>query len=280
MSNYHYLVAGLPEINFDGSKANFSIARFKEEIYSALSKKDAEKIDLFFYAWDNENLLKMLSQGTDAELPRTGHFTREELAELMTTAKNGDARTAYYPAYMYDFLDYYYANAERENQMFDDVLASYYYEYATRCNSKFLSEWFTFNQNLSNLQVAYIARKYKMNISEHIVGNNETAEAIRTSSARDFGLSGTFDYLETVQRLCESDKLQERERQIDELRWKWLEENSVFEYFSVERIFVFLQKLDIVQRWSRLDIEAGTQRYKELIESLKSGLILNDEDYQ
>ena len=51
MSNYHYLVAGLPEINFDGSKANFSIARFKEEIYSALSKKDAEKIILLLWVY-------------------------------------------------------------------------------------------------------------------------------------------------------------------------------------------------------------------------------------
>ena len=280
MSNYHYLVAGLPEVNFDGSKTNFSIERFKEEIYSALSKKDAEKIDLFFYAWDNENLLKLLRQGADADLPRTGHFSREELLDLITSAKNSDPRKAEYPAYMYEFLDYYFANAERENLMFDDILASYYYGYATTGSSKFLTEWFTFNQDLSNLQVAYTARKYKMNISELIVGDNETAEAIRTSSARDFGLSGTLDYLEVVQRLCESDKLLERERQIDELRWKWLDENSVFEYFSVERLFVFIQKLDILQRWSKLDNEAGMQRYIEMIDNLKSGLTLNDEDYQ
>jgi hypothetical protein len=89
-----------------------------------------------------------------------------------------------------------------------------------------------------------------------------------------------LDYLEVVQRLCESDKLLERERQIDELRWKWLDENSVFEYFSVERLFVFLQKLDILQRWSKLDNEAGMQRYIEMIDNLKSGLTLNDEDYQ
>jgi hypothetical protein len=51
-------------------------------------------------------------------------------------------------------------------------------------------------------------------------------------------------------------------------------------YFSVERLFVFLQKLDIVMRWAKLDAETGMARYKELIEGLKSGLTINDEDYQ
>jgi hypothetical protein len=43
---------------------------------------------------------------------------------------------------------------------------------------------------------------------------------------------------------------------------------------------VFLQKLDIVTRWTKLDTETGAKRYKELIDGLKSGLTINDEDYQ
>ena len=133
---------------------------------------------------------------------------------------------------------------------------------------------------MSNLQVAFIARKHKLNVSDYIIGENETANALRTSSARDFGLTGSIDYLETVQRICDMDKLYERERQIDELRWKWLEENSVFIYFSAEVLYVFLQKLDIIERWASLDTEAGVTRYNELIEGLKSGLTINDEDFQ
>ena len=49
MSDYHYLVASLPEIAFDGSKVNFSIERFREEVCGALSKTDLKKISLFFY---------------------------------------------------------------------------------------------------------------------------------------------------------------------------------------------------------------------------------------
>lgn len=280
MSDYHCLVAGLPEIVFDGSKVNFSIERFKEEIYSALTKEDASRIDLFFYAWDNENIIDILRRGADADVSRTGCYSREELVELIAAVKSGDTRTADYPAYMYDFLEYYFENEGREGVMFEDVLAAHYYNFAVECGNKFLSQWFAFNRNLNNLQVAFIARKFKMNVADLVVGDDEITESIRTSSARDFDLSGTIDYLETVQRLCEMDKLQERERQFDEFRWNWLDENSVFMYFSVERLFVFLQKLDIVMRWVKLDAEKGMARYKELIEGLKSGLTINDEDYQ
>ena len=77
-----------------------------------------------------------------------------------------------------------------------------------------------------------------------------------------------------MQRLSENDKLQEREHQLDEIRWAWLEDNSVFNYFTVERLYVFLQKLDIISRWAKLDSETGMQRYNELIDNLKSGLNL------
>ncbi|MBQ5817321.1 MAG: DUF2764 family protein [Bacteroidaceae bacterium] len=280
MSEYHCLVAGLPDIVFDGSKINFSIERFKEEIYAGLTKADAARIDLFFYAWDNENIIAILRHGNEAELARTGRYSREELVELILATKSGDARTADYPAYMYDFLEYYFANEAREDVMFENVLASHYYNYAVGCGNKFLSDWFAFNRNLNNLQVAFIARKCKLNVADCVVGDDEVTETIRTSSARDFGLSSVIDYLENVQRLCEMDKLQERERQFDELRWNWLDDNSAFLYFSVERLFVFLQKLDIVMRWAKLDADAGMARYNELIAGLKSGLTINDEDYQ
>lgn len=280
MSEYHCLVAGLPDIVFDGSKINFSIERFKEEIYAGLTKADAARIDLFFYAWDNENIIAILRHGNEAELARTGRYSREELVELILAAKSGDARTADYPAYMYDFLEYYFANEAREDVMFENVLASHYYNYAVGCGNKFLFDWFAFNRNLNNLQVAFIARKCKLNVADCVVGDDEVTETIRTSSARDFGLSSVIDYLENVQRLCEMDKLQERERQFDELRWNWLDDNSAFLYFSVERLFVFLQKLDIVMRWAKLDADAGMARYNELIAGLKSGLTINDEDYQ
>jgi hypothetical protein len=275
MGNYYCQVAGLPDISFDGSKLQYSTNRFKDELYPALTSEDASFVDLLFLSRDNANLLELLRKGEDAVIADAGCFTADELKEIISSAKNGDAQPGNVPAYLYGFLEYYFGNEGQERILWDDVLASRYYEYASRSANSFVSSWFEFNRNLNNILVAMAARKYKMSVADAVVGDGEVAEALRTSGARDFGLTGTLDYLEIVQRISEESNLLERERKLDELRWKWLDDNSVFNYFTVERLFVFLVKVGIVERWSALDADKGMQRYNIMINNLKGGADLN-----
>ena len=276
MSEYYCLVAGLPDVAFDGSKAGYSVEKFREDIMPELSVEDARIVNLSFYRLDNANILLLLRQGAEIELQTLGCFTKEQLLDIISTAKEGDARSKDVPAYMYDFLDYYFENIE-QNVFWEDVLCGYYYSYAVSAPNKFVAQWFEFNRNVNNILVALLARKYKLSVSECVIGDDEVAEAIRTSGARDFGLAGTLDYLDEVIRLSENDKLQERERQLDNMRLKWLEDNSVFNYFTVERLFVFLELLIVVERWAKLDADTGMQRYNEIIEELKSGAVFTDD---
>lgn len=275
MGNYYCQVAGLPDISFDGSKLQYSTNRFKDELYPALTSEDASFVDLLFLSRDNANLLELLRKGEDAVIADAGCFTADELKEIISSAKNGDVQPGNVPAYLYGFLEYYFGNEGQERILWDDVLASRYYEYASRSANSFVSSWFEFNRNVNNILVAMAARKYKMSVADAVVGDGEVAEALRTSGARDFGLTGTLDYLETVQRISEESNLLERERKLDELRWKWLDDNSVFNYFTIERLFVFLVKVGIVERWSALDADKGMQRYNTMINNLKGGADLN-----
>ena len=272
MSNYYCLVAGLPDIAFDGSKSAYTVERFKEDIYPELSAQDAVCVDLFFLERDNVNILNILRNGDDADIKLYGCYSRERLEEIISSAKNGDTPIKGVPSYIYRFFEYYVANEGNTNVIWEDVISAFYYDYATKCSNGFIAEWFTFNRNVNNILVAFAARKYKMNIADAVIGDGEVADALRTSGARDFGLSGALDYFESIQRLNDNDRLQERERQLDDIRWKWLEDNSVFNYFTVERLFVFLLKLSIVERWAKLDADKGIQRYNEMIAELMSGM--------
>ena len=272
MSNYYCLVAGLPDVAFDGSKSAYTVECFKEEIYPELSAADAACVDLFFLERDNANILKILRHGDDARIGQYGCYSRQELEEIISSAKNGDTPIKGVPSYIYSFVEHYMASEGGANVILEDVLSSYYYDYATSCANGFVAEWFTFNRNVNNILVAFAARKYKMNVADVVIGEGEVADALRTSGARDFGLTGMLDYFESIQRLNENGRLQERERQLDDIRWKWLEDNSVFNYFTVERLFVFLVKLGIIERWAKLDADKGMQRYNEMIAELKSGM--------
>ena len=272
MANYYCQVAGLPDVAFDGSKVAFTVERFKDELYPGLSASDAKCVDLLFLSIDNSNILDILKYGEEVKIEQVGCYSKEELLDIIVSAKDGDAPRMGVPSYLYRFFDYYFANETNENIIWNDVLSAYYYDYATASPNKFVAGWFAFNRNVNNILVAFTARKYRMNIADVVIGDDEVANLLRTSAARDFELSGTLDYFEAVQHLSENGKLQEREHQLDELRWRWLEDNSVFNYFTVERLFVFLQKLIIIERWEALDAEKGMKRYNEMIAQLKSGM--------
>ena len=272
MANYYCQVAGLPDVAFDGSKAAYTVEHFRDELYPALSARDAKCVDLLFLSIDNANILDILKHGEEARIEQAGCYSKEELLDIIASAKDGDAPRKDVPTYLYRFFDYYIANESNENIIWNDVLSAYYYDYATASSNKFVAAWFAFNRNVNNILVAFTARKYRMNIADVVIGDDEVANLLRTSAARDFELSGALDYFEAVQRMSENGKLQEREHQLDELRWRWLDDNSVFNYFTVERLFVFLQKLIIIERWEALDAEKGMLRYNEMIAELKSGM--------
>lgn len=271
MSNYHCLVAGLPDVAFDGAKSQYPVQRFMEDIYPSLSQDDSRVVDLILLEWDNANILSILRRGEEAPLQQLGCYGRDELLAIVEAGKCGDVPPKGVPAYLPRFVEYYFAHETQENVVWENILSAYYYDYATACPNRFAAEWFTYNLNVNNILVALTARKYKLGVEESVVGNGEVVEALRTSGARDFGLTGTLDYIEDVMRLSENTRLQEREHMLDEMRWRWLDDNSVFCYFSVERLFVFLQKLIIVERWARLDADSGMERYNEMIANLKQG---------
>ena len=83
--------------------------------------------------------------------------------------------------------------------------------------------------------------------------------------------------MDQVQRISETEELVERERKIDTLKWKWLEEHSFFYYFTIERIFVFLMFLDMTERWISLDKQKGYELFRQMIENLKEEISIPDE---
>jgi len=48
-----------------------------------------------------------------------------------------------------------------------------------------------------------------------------------------------------------------------------MEDNTFFNYFTVEKIFVFLMKLEMIERWVSLDKEKGNEMFRQLIDQLK-----------
>lgn len=276
MSTYYCLVAGLPDISLDDGKLSYSVSDFKTELYPDLSAQDRKLIDLFYLKFDNTAILKLL-KNKDAVIEDKGNFSAEELLQLIEAVREGDTPDKKYPSYLVNFVSQYLQLSQDELYRADDLLAALYYSYGMSSNNAFIASWFEFNLNLNNILAALAARKYKLEVSSVIVGTTSICEQLRTSNARDFGLNETLEYFEALQRIADIEELVEREKKVDMLKWKWLEDESFFHYFTIERIFVFLMQLEMIERWISLDKEKGNELFRKMIQDLKNEVQIPEE---
>lgn len=269
MTNYYCLVTGLPELSLEDGKLSYTVANFKTDVYPELSKEDKKLVDLFYLKFDNRNLLALLKDKEASVDTTLGNYSADELLGVITSFKEEKTPDKRFPSYFYEFSELFLNTPDEERWGLEDKLHGFYYRYATQCTNRFVSSWFELNLNVNNILAAMTARKYKLEVAKVPVGCNMVAEALRTSNARDFGLADDLEYFEQLVRINDTVDLVEREKKIDMLKWNWMEENTFFNYFTVEKIFVFLMKLEMIERWVSLDKEKGNEMFRQLIDQLK-----------
>lgn len=279
MSKYFYLIAGLPDVALEDSKISYSVEEFNEEIYPYLSKKDKKIIDIYFLKYDNENVLNLLKDDSYPINDR-GLFSAQELLHYISIIKEAiqdeeiiKIKEKDFPSYLVRFISDYYLEeneAKKTDVYLEDYLSVLYYNYAMSCKNKFVASWYEFNLNLKNILIALSGRRYKMDVTTNILGENSIAKALRTSTVRDFGLSEEFEYVEELLKVDEMNQLTDREKRIDELRWLWMEDATLTDYFTIERLLVFLIKIDTIERWNLLDKEKGSHLFRGIIDTLKN----------
>ena len=269
MTNYYCLVTGLPELSLEDGKLSYTVANFKTEIYPQLSKSDKKLLDLFYLKYDNRNLMTLLKDKEASVDASLGNFSADELLGIIASFKEESAPDKKFPSYFYEFAELYLNTPDEERFGLEDKLYGYYYDYAMKYGNPFVSTWFELNLDVNNILAAMAARKYKMEVAKVPVGTNAVADALRTSNARDFGLADDLEYFEQLVRINDTIDLVDREKKIDLLKWNWMEDNTFFNYFTIEKIFVFLMKLEMIERWISLDKEKGNEMFRQLIGQLK-----------
>jgi len=282
--NYYYLIAGLPDIKIEDNKLTFSIAGFKEEVRPQLSKTDARLFDIFYTKFDNQNLLHYLKDKETATFDERGIITKDELDEcfrpIMISEDEYKPNNKFPLPYFKSFVSEYNEAQQDDTKVIDSAkwenrLSGLYYEWAMNCGNKLIADWFEFNLNINNIMAAYNSRKYRMDVE--VVGNNQVAESIKTSKQRDFGLTETIENFDIIQRLADDTDLFEREKKLDLMKWQWLDEHTFFKYFSIEILFAYLIKLEIIERWISLDPVEGEKLFRNLINSLKESVVNSPE---
>lgn len=263
-------MAGVPDLTLDDlEKPQISFDDFRAQTEEVITESDRKLLFYFYLKTDCLNLVRML-KNPEVQLTQFGNLTEEQLKDLITSARTMNFNVHRYPAFMSIFAREYDYNKDKPNFFAKDKILFDFYQFAIQCPNKFISEWYKLNLDLTNMLTAFIARKYGWNVSDYIYGDNEVNEMIRNNNTKDFDLRHEYDYVADIMKIVDTDNPVDKERLIDAFKWNWLDEATFFDVFSIEAVFAYLCKLEIIDRWQHLEPEIGQARFKEIIENLRA----------
>lgn len=268
MANYYCLIAGLPDLSLADTKLSGSISGLKDECAEVITPSDRKLLFYYFLKFDCQNLVRLL-KNPDADIDPNGNFTLEQYQDLITSAREMNFNVHRYPSFMSIFAREYQYNKDKAGFFPEDAMMLAYYEYAMHCPNRMMADWFKFNFNITNILTAMIARKNGWNVADYILGDNEVTEMLRTNNSKDFDLVNEYDYVVDLMKIAEETDPVQKERRIDVFKWQWLDERTFFDIFAIEAVFAYFCKLEMLERWERLDVEQGKETFRQIIEQLR-----------
>ena len=270
-------MAGAPDIALDDARGALSVADFKEQLAIQLTEADKKLISYLYLQYDCQNLVKLL-KNPEAEITPLGNYSREQYMDLINASSEEKPRVVGFPPFMLKFLQDFAANKEKKGYFPEDAILLEYYRYAMECPDRMMREWFGMNLNVTNILTALIAKKYGWNVADYIQGDNEVCELIRSNSnTRDFELGYELDYVGDLMKIVECDDPVEKEKRIDAFKWLWLEDQTFMDVFSIDAVFAYVCKLEMLERWAKLDVETGRETFRQIIENLRGEARVPDE---
>ncbi len=274
---YYYLFAGLPDLVPEEKKLSFSSADFRDMMEEELNTKDFALLQQFYLPFDHENLLNLFFK-EGKEWDNRGNFSQEEMEPLVDRKLAQTAEMSQFPPYLAEFVF-----AMHGDETFDTrvkaarFLSAEYYAHLDASENKFVRQLGKYLRDTANVITALNGRKYDINYEKALIGNDDVTDALKKSRTRDFGLKSEVEHIEDILQIFEIENLKDREMKLDIHKWNFVEESTFFNYFTVEKVLAFLQKLFIAERWIHLDPEKGREMFEKLFNELKSGFEFPEE---
>jgi hypothetical protein len=275
--NYYALVAGLPDIMAQDKKLIYTSVQMRNIISEEVSEEDMSLVQLLYLPFDHLNILHTLFK-KKAIWDDRGNLAMEVVEQLKDKKTIESVDLENVPSYIRDFVERYYLE-EQEIGFYqaEFMLIEAYFEYLTTHSNTFIAELGYYYTSLNNLKVAFNGRKHDLTYDKQLIGDNELTHTLKKSRTRDFGAATLVDNLEGILQLFEIENAIERELKIDTNTWNFVEENTFFNYFTIERVMAFVVKLLIVERWLHLDEEIGKEIFNQLVTELQDGFQFSQE---
>ena len=133
-------------------------------------------------------------------------------------------------------------------------LGEEFYRKALASGNSFIRGYFRCDLDMRNTRVAFINKAF---------GRPETQDMVIPDGEE-------FEPDADTEAALATDNLLDRERALDDITWKKVEELTQMHVFDLDLILGFVVKLKTIERWLKLDPETGHQLFRQLVQEIRN----------
>jgi hypothetical protein len=137
-----------------------------------------------------------------------------------------------------------------------EKLTEDFYRRALSHKSPFIRGWFGYDLDVRNAKARYLNRQF---------GRPEEMDTVSLGEEER-----EFDDAPRLLEVLSTDDILGREKALDDMAWKKIDELTVFDYFDLDAILGFLAKLKITDRWLKLDPERGRELFRRISDEVRA----------
>ena len=261
-TNYYGLVSGL-QCLFVGKYSDLSLLDFREWLSSQITPEDYYQVLLLFYSYDNRNLVSIIKND---ELDNDyGNLSENELRKIIKTQKSDDVFIA-------SLLEQINLNDDKvSSTQLEQEITQHYFNFISEHGISFLRNWSKFEITMRNLTTVYAQRNLGIENGEQFIeGGHFSGLELKRINVSD--LDRQYPHLKRKYDALEISNPIDRKLKVDEIKWSYLDDNTFFNYFTIERILAYVLKLKDLEIWKSINENEGAKLLNNYIEQVNSEL--------
>ena len=140
-----------------------------------------------------------------------------------------------------------------------------FYKEALGHRNAFIREFFQFDLNARNAKVRYLNQALGRDPQKDVL-------SLADPDAEEMGIEveePEFKEAAKLQSILEGKDILARERGIDDLYWDKIDEITLFDYLTFNKILGMVVKMMIIRRWLILDEQTGREMFKKLVDEIR-----------
>lgn len=145
-----------------------------------------------------------------------------------------------------------------------ECLTEEFYAKAAKSRSAFIRDFFHYDLQLRNAKVAWLNRT---------LGRPEGRDIMQWPGSEQ-GLEEDFEDAAKAAEVLSGSDILARERGLDSMLWERIDALTVMHVFDLDLILGFAAKLQIVDRWLKLDEATGRELFEKMVRDIKANFTI------